>query len=212
MARRPQPSRRARTGWARARNAPPTSSAPRVQPVRTWEPPASAQRAAAPRVRGRRPSTSLVSRRVEISAAAVYRVRPLRRIIGAARLALNASGAPARDEIALDGYEEDEGGDRDHHAGGHDEPPVHHRHVEEIVDPDGEGLQLVLADQHECEQEVVPRHDEREDGGGDDPGQREGRHHVPQGLRTIGSVDEGGVLQLYRDRLEEGAEDPERIG
>src|SRR5262249_34454993 len=128
MARRPQPSRRARTGWARARNAPPTSSAPRVQPVRTWEPPASAQRAGAAWVGGRWPPPALVSRRGEIRGAAVFRAPPPRRIIGAARVTLNAPGGPAPGQIALDGYEKNGGGDRDHHAGGHDEPPVHHRH------------------------------------------------------------------------------------
>src|SRR5438552_1595239 len=120
---------------------------------------------------------------------------------------LEASGAPPGDQIALDGDKEDERGNRDHDARGHDEAPVDHGHVEELVDADGQRLELVLADQHQREEEIVPGDDEREDRGGDDAGQRQGHHDVRQRLRAVGAVDQRGVLELQRARLEEGAQD-----
>src|SRR6185503_2791061 len=51
-------------------------------------------------------------------------------------LALQAAGAPAGDQVALHRDEEDQRGNRHHHAGGHDQAPVDDRHVEELVDAD----------------------------------------------------------------------------
>jgi hypothetical protein len=48
--------------------------------------------------------------------------------------------------------------------------------------------------------------------GRDDAGQRQRHHHVGERLGPIGPVDERRVLELDGDRLEEGAEDPERVG
>ena len=100
----------------------------------------------------------------------------------------------------------------DHDAGRHDHAPVHDGGIEEIVDADGQRLQLLGGDQHEGEEEVVPRQDEREDGGRDEAGQRQRQHHVPHRLAAMGAVDERCLLQLERNALEEGAQEPEAEG
>src|SRR5207302_8933814 len=46
-------------------------------------------------------------------------------IAPACSLPLHAARAPALDQVALDGHEEGDGRRGDHHARGHDHPPVH---------------------------------------------------------------------------------------
>src|SRR5262249_9134262 len=71
-------------------------------------------------------------------------------------LSLYAAGAPALNEIALDGREEGHGGHGDHDAGCHDHAPVYDGGVEEIVDAHRQRLQFLGGDEHKREQEVVP--------------------------------------------------------
>ncbi|RYD60523.1 MAG: hypothetical protein EOP83_19190, partial [Verrucomicrobiaceae bacterium] len=60
----------------------------------------------------------------------------------------------------------------------------------------------LAAGQHDAEDEVVPREDDREYQRDDDPRPRDGQRHLGEDLPARGPVDHGRLLQLHRRRLE----------
>ena len=121
---------------------------------------------------------------------------------------LHGAGAEAGDQVALDEHEQD-GQRQGHEDGGrHHEAPVDVHALEEVHDADGQRHLGDRVDEDPRDQVVVPRHDEREDRGGDDAGPRQRQHDEAEDLPAARAVDEPGLLDLDRDRLEERPHQP----
>src|SRR5258705_5782656 len=141
---------------------------------------------------------------VTVSAVAVVAMEASSREI----LALHRPRDQPLHHPPVDEHVEGDNRDRGDHGGGHELPRVEHVAVDEQVeayrDRDG-GLVL---DEHERVEELVPGEREREDGGGDQPGSGQSQQHAHERGHPPGPVDEGGLLQLVGQGLEEADEQP----
>lgn len=84
--------------------------------------------------------------------------------------------------------------------------------MKEILHSHRQRFQLVGGDKDAGEDVVIPRQDEGEDGGGDDPRQGQRQHHVEHRPHPSGPVHQRGLLQLDGDGLEERPHEPEGEG
>src|ERR1700730_17134385 len=118
-------------------------------------------------------------------------------------LALHRPGDQPLHHPPMDEDVEGDHRDRGDHRGSHELAPVEDVTVDEQVEADRHRDGLLVLDEDQRIQELVPRERERKDGGGHQPrsGQRqEGR---PERGAPARPVDEGRLLQLVRQRLEE---------
>ena len=106
---------------------------------------------------------------------------------------------------------DDDRDDRDH-RGGEEEVPVLDVGGDVGGDADREGAHRGVGHQGQRDDVLVPGRDEGEDGGGHDAGPRHRQDDAERTPARAAAVDRGGLLDLARDRGEEGAQDPDREG
>src|SRR3954447_18923599 len=124
--------------------------------------------------------------------------------------ALDGTGREPGDDPALE--EQDEDDDRDRHDDGGRADGAGGLLELRCAGEEGQRCRdgaRPLGRQGDREHEVVPGDEERDDGGGEDPGRRQGNDHLPEGLPAGGAVHLGGLLHLPGDLLEEGRERPD---
>src|SRR5215475_15616352 len=96
-------------------------------------------------------------------------------------LTLERARGKATDEVAPDGEGEQDHREHDHGGGGADLAPLPALVVHEIHDGHWRH-ERAAPRQHQRIEEVVPREDEAEDGGGGEPGARQGQRDAVEGL------------------------------
>ena len=116
--------------------------------------------------------------------------------------------------MTLGRQEEDDEGDGPHDRGREDAGPVRPGFGLEQAESHGQGVVVLIAQDHQGPFEHVPRAHEGEKSQGNEGGLGQRRDHVPEDSPRPAPVDPGRVFQVLRDIEKEltKKEDPERTG
>ena len=123
-----------------------------------------------------------------------------------------ASARQTLDQVALQNQRENHG-----RKGRHDAARGHHSIVDfvplgELGNRDGDGCRLIGRGEDEGVEELVPRHENAQEDGRDDPRHGNGDHDAQQCRKTPRPVDHRRFLQLFRHRVDESLHDPRQEG
>ncbi len=113
-------------------------------------------------------------------------------------LTLNGPCAEAANELFLEQEKNRHHGHRHQEGGGHGASPVHSEHGGKFGQPDRQGFGVIGVCQHGCENELVPGHQEREQGDRYDAWQGYRQNDLPQGLHARAAVNDRGLVQFRR--------------
>ena len=125
---------------------------------------------------------------------------------------LTAPGGHAADDVALEDERQDDRREGRQDAARHHAIDVHGVAADELGDRHRHGLGRQRAGEDQGIEELIPRQQEDEHGGGDQSRHGDGHHHAEQDSQAGAAIQPGGILQLDRHGLEEGGHHPDGIG
>src|SRR5580704_7188666 len=125
------------------------------------------------------------------------------------RSAFDGTAQQTLNDEALHEEEEEQDRQRDDAGAGHDEIPTEGVFLLEGGEPDRQSEHVMGLEEDEGEEKLVPGTDEAEHHHRRQSRPGKGENHAMEGAERRRTVDRGGILQLFRNRLEEPPQEPD---